>query len=377
MMIRLAMLCAPLLFAISCTPNSSDPEKDVSSASSSALAHFVFIGDPHYGEFRDFREDGNVPGSVVNAALVSKLNTLSAIPLPDDRGVGAGDTVGAVDFVLVAGDLLDKNVVSKGIDSIKATWKQFSDNYLKSIVLLNREGAKTPVHLMVGNHDVPNAFVMSQIYNRSFQPETPLDETTYEYKTGRVHYSMNWAGVHLAILNIWPDSTELEWLERDLRDLPKNTPVLLFAHDPTKVESAHFSNPAGAVFGGLDPFDNLLDPYKDGPIPGESALIEERTFTNFLQRHPEVKAYFHGHNNFQEFYTYQGPDKSVNLPIFRVDSPTKGQVSESSEERLSFQVVTLDTLNQQMTVRECLWNANPANAWEPIRWGATMTLPLR
>jgi hypothetical protein len=193
----------------------------------------------------------------------------------------------------------------------------------------------------------------------------------------RVHYSFDWAGTHIVILNIWPDSTELAWLEKDLAQIDAGTPVFLIAHDPPKVESSHFSNPAGGTYGTANPFDNLLDPYKDGPLPGVSAPIEERTFTKFLQSHPSIQAYFHGHNNYQEFYTYRGPDNDVELPVFRVDSPMKGQVSEISEERLSFQVVTMDTLNHQITVRECLWNANPSNAWEPIRWGQTVTIPLR
>ncbi|MGZ3750515.1 MAG: hypothetical protein ACXVAU_04505, partial [Mucilaginibacter sp.] len=84
-----------------------------------------------------------------------------------------------------------------------------------------------------------------------------------------------------------------------------------------------------------------------------------------------------GNSNWNEFYVYQGPDKDVNLNVFRVDSPIKGEYSAKDETLLSFQFISLDTESQTLTVRECLWNTQPLNATQKVVFGKSATVSLR
>ena len=94
----------------------------------------------------------------------------------------------------------------------------------------------------------------------------------------------------------------------------------------------------------------------------------------FLKEHPSIRAYFHGHENYNEFYDWQGPDYTISLPTFRVDSPMKGDVSGGNETELSFLLISADTDTGLMTVREVLWNTN---ASDTTTWGQTRTVSLK
>ena len=104
--------------------------------------------------------------------------------------------------------------------------------------------------------------------------------------------------------------------------------------------------------------------------------MEQREFERFLTRHPNIRAYFHGNSNWNEFYDWSGPNHTAELHVFRVDSPIKGAVSADDESRLSFQVATIDTSSFMLTVREFLWNVDPANPSAPLTWGETGTVAL-
>ena len=62
------------------------------------------------------------------------------------------------------------------------------------------------------------------------------------------------------------------------------------------------------------------------------------------------------------------------LHCFRVDSPMKGKISSKDETKLSFELITIDVDKQQLTVRECLWNAHPFNISQNIDWGVSKTV---
>ncbi len=104
--------------------------------------------------------------------------------------------------------------------------------------------------------------------------------------------------------------------------------------------------------------------------------IEQQGFAAFLKAHPNIKAYFHGHNNWNQFYTYKGPGDDLHLPVFRVDSPMKGKYSSKDQTRLSFQLLSIDPATRTLTVRECLWNTDPAHPGKDPAWGESFTLQL-
>src|SRR5262249_38044724 len=165
------------------------------------------------------------------------------------------------------------------------------------------------------------------------------------------------------------------------------TPVVLVAHDPPIGDAKHFMNPnPERDMNEDDGFEDLLrETYKDGPIVGRgggraigaprpSTDIEQRGLAAFVKAHPNITAYFHGHNNANEFYVWRGPDGDVALNTFRVDSPMKGAASVVDERRLSFQLVTIDVTTMRMTVRECLWNSVRNG---PVIFGESKTVSLR
>jgi len=64
--------------------------------------------------------------------------------------------------------------------------------------------------------------------------------------------------------------------------------------------------------------------------------------------------------------------------VLRADSPIKGKVSGKDETKLSFQVVTYDTVAKTLTARECLWNAKGSGDSDatPVAWGTSRTISL-
>jgi hypothetical protein len=128
-------------------------------------------------------------------------------------------------------------------------------------------------------------------------------------------------------------------------------------------------------------FQNLTEEhYKEGYTAAAddgATRIEQRGFVKFLKQHPNIKAYFHGNSNWNEFYTYHGPDNDVNLNTFRVDSPIKGKYSAKDETLLSFQLISIDAALNTLTVRECLWNTKPLQKDQKVVFGKSETVSLR
>jgi hypothetical protein len=178
---------------------------------------------------------------------------------------------------------------------------------------------------------------------------------------------------------VWPDSQARAWIENDLKAVGDSTPVFLFTHDQPDVEAKHFINPNGKHdVNSTDQFENLLtDTFADGPSTTAKSLVEQRQLEAFLARHRNITAYFHGNSNWNQFYDWIGPNGSVVLHTFRADSPMKGDASAADERKLSFQVVTIDTASRMMTVRECLWDADPAHPNAPLAWGGSTTVALQ
>jgi Calcineurin-like phosphoesterase len=329
----------------------------------------------------------------VNAAMIAKMNTLPLVTFPKDGGLRAGERVGAVDFVAEGGDIANRQEMAESgpIEPAAKSWAQFKADYIDGLHLFNRTGARTPVYIVPGNHDVSNAIgfyrwmappidttSMVEIYNRMMAPTSLRTASTYDYPSDKVLFSHDFGGIHFVFITMWPDSAVRAWMERDLDRISLSTPAIVFAHDQPESEAKHFTNPNGKHdINGIDKFENLLvDVLADGTSVDASTEVEQRALQSFIAHHTNVTAYFHGNSNWNEFYDWTGPDHGVVLHTFRVDSPMKGAISSRDETKLSFQVVTIDTESRRMTVRECLWNAYPQYPSVPVAWGGSTTVVL-
>lgn len=385
-----------LTLAILLTVSFSGCRKDVV-PNPRGMVQIVFTADLHYGAYRSFR-GADVGARVVNLALVEQINTLPAMTFPADNGVHAGKTIGTMDYMIIAGDMTDRQEIGPPqIQQATVSWYQFETDYLDGITLTNQYGHKVKFLLACGNHDVSNAIgfpkpmyplqdasAMAGLYNRMMSPSTPRSDLTYSYQTDKINYSTTLAGVHALFINIWPDSAQRIWMEQDLSYIADTTPVIIFTHDQPDCEAKHFTNPHGDH--GLDPtyrFENEVEErFKDGDSINLVSTIEQRGLVTFLKAHPNIKAYFHGNDNRNEFYVYTGPDNDISLNVFRVDSPMKGTITGTDasdgigdETKLSFQVIVIDGDAQTMTVRECLWNTSGTSS--PLVWGVSSTVSLR
>lgn len=357
------------------------------------IIQLIFTSDAHYGIRRKtFRNDTAVTGHIVNAAMIRKMNSISAKQLPLDSGVNNGQITGSVDYIIEGGDIANRMEIPDQSDS--ASWKEFCGDYLHGVTLHNRYGKKTGILIIPGNHDITNAIgfyrpmkpatdatSMAGIYNRMMKPDVTLDANSYDYTKNKINYSKNISGIHFMFINLWPDSLEIIWMTKNLARISTKVPVIIFAHDQPECEAKHFSNPdKSRGINKEDKFEDLLaEVYKEGSTTvaaGEKTDIEQQGWVNFIKKHPNIKAYFHGNDNFNEFYNYRGPLNDISLPVFRVDSPMKGKYSSQNETKLSFQLISIDTKTLSMTVRECLWNTDLKNYNSPVKWGAVKTISL-
>ena len=371
-----------LLFLLAVTFNSCQKSEIITPAQASdtlQIAQLVFTSDLHYGLNRAFR--GNVVSSSgVNEAMVAQMNVLPTAVFPTDGGINAGKSISFIDYVAVNGDITNRQ--ESGVQSATASWAQFSADYLNGgITLKNKKNQPAEFLLTCGNHDVSNAIgfpkslypvtdnaALVNIYNLMLKPAIPKTTATYNYSTDKPNFSKDMEGVHLMFITMGPDSAARVWMEKDLVNVTSTTPVLIFTHDPIAGEPTHFTNPLGNHGMTTDYENEIAEQYK-------GMLTLQRELAAFLRIHPNIKAYFHGHTNYNQFYPYVGPDGDLNLNVYRVDSPMKGSVSTVDETKLSFQVISINGKNQTLTVRECLWNTSGAAS--KITWGSSSTTSLK
>lgn len=174
----------------------------------------------------------------------------------------------------------------------------------------------------------PTSFI--EIYNRMMKPAVSITKDTLDYSKDKVHYSKDINGVHMEFLNFWPDSEERNWMEKDLAKVPATTPVIIFTHVPPVAEAKLFTNPNGKHdINSTDKFENeIVDQLADGNNVDAPDTIEQDGLAAFLKKHTNIVAYFHGHDNQNEFYDWKGTvNNPVDLPTFRVDPPMKGNIS--------------------------------------------------
>lgn len=357
------------------------------------VIQIIATSDVHYAITRKhFRGNTGVDAAIVNAAMVKQMNTLPGMVLPADGGVAAGKKITAIDYLTITGDIANR--MEPPYQSAAASWTQFTTDYLHSLTIKGHANRPTKLLLVPGNHDASNVVGTSkvmqpatdptgmvQLYNLMMKPAQPKTNATYNYATDKIHYSVNTHGIHMVFVTIWPDSAERVWMEKDLQHVATTTPVIIFCHDPPIADPTHFTNPIPPYNMTLaNKFSNLIaEHYKEGSMAGkgeEATTIEQRGLVAFLKKHPNIKAYFHGHTNFNEFYVYHGPDNNIALNTFRADSPMKGEASSKDETKLSFQLISIDPVKQQLTVRECLWNTQPKKPMAKVVFGDYKTVSL-
>jgi hypothetical protein len=366
-------------------------------ASAMSQIQIVFTSDVHYGITRPaFQGDTNVPSWRVNLKLIEKVNGLPSLLLPADHGVSAGQKISAIDYIMISGDIANR--MENGVQSATLSWTQFTQGWLDGIKVKDHHQDPPAFLLVPGNHDVSDAVgfyrpmnpgtdatSMVGIYNLMMKPPAGKTNATYRYPMDKINYSRDIGGVHFMFITIWPDSANRIWMEKDLATVDPAIPVIIVAHDPPDGDAAHFRNPNGLHdINAHDRFECLLeetskdvqDPGPNGDGKPQNDRIEQQGFAAFLKAHPNIKAYFHGHNNWNQFYTYKGPDGDLKLPVFRVDSPMKGKYSADDEKKLSFQLITIDPVGKRLTVRECLWDTEPSHPGKSPVWGESSTLKL-
>ena len=341
-----------------------------------SIINFIFTSDVHFGLTKDeFRGKQQVPALEINKAMVQAMNTLST----------KNSAIAGIDALIITGDIANR--MENGVQSATESWKQFKEVYIDSNRLHKANGAKSELFVVPGNHDMSNAIgfhrpmkpnkdaaSMLGIYNLMF-PNNQVSK--FDSSLTRIHYSRDIKGVHFIFLSLYPDSAERVWMEKDLKNISLSTPVFLFAHSVPDVEPRFFENPNGVHdINEEDKFENLVpERYKDGrDVKGETT-IEQNEFADFIKKHSNIKVYFHGHENWTEYYTYNGPEKNINLTCIRTDSPMKGRISLKDEKKLAFELVSINTHTGILTVKEVLWNAH-LNSNE-LGWGLEGTYNLK
>ncbi len=379
----LTLICATLLTGC----GSDDPQATT----------FVYTSDAHYG-IKRAAFNGYSNATQVNRAMVGVINTLPSETFPcADAGVKACQPVGYIDFVAQTGDISNRQEKSKGIQSASASWDQFSADYINGLTVKDKNGSKAGLYMVPGNHDVSNAIgytkallpltddtVMTRLYNLFMNPAAAVAVGAYKYPTNHIVYSKDIGGVHFVFLRMWPDKTIRPLIDADLARMSNpNMPVVLFAHDQPDIETKHLTSnlTTATTLDWSKGFENLVtDVVADNDSTGNlttssPSTTAQKGLAAWLKANKNIVAYFHGNDNYYQTYSWTGPDNDISINVVRVDSPMKGVVSgadaadgKGDPSKLSFNVVTVDSAAQNMTVREYLWNQK--------KWGSSFSFSL-
>lgn len=348
---------------------------------------FIYCSDVHYGLEREFRGSETTADSV-NRAMLASFRMLEEALLPEDGGVLSGEIFGKPDFVVCTGDIANR--MEDGVQTASESWEQFCRDWSRYCTIgqeqAHSEGSScgtVPLYLVPGNHDISNAIG----YPSPLNPETDdasaagiyrlmtgdTGTKPFDYTTDKTHFSFVIDSIRFVFMGMWPDMDMRSWFDNETAE-DNGMPAIIFTHDPPEAEAKHFTNPNGNhSINGKDRFQNLLCDTCSVRNVDRRPYGNWRDLEHFFRSHPCIKAYFHGDQNYNEFYTWHGPDNSISLPVFRVDSPMKGFGSSSDETLLSFIVVTIDTGDMTLTARECLWNADKAPG---LTWGENVSISL-
>jgi calcineurin-like phosphoesterase family protein len=178
-------------------------------------------------------------------------------------------------FVLVSGDLVR--------DALRVSEAEATGYYEMYI----RETARfsAPLWNVPGNHEIFGIERMTSLVS----PSHPLyAKAMYRHYLGPDYYSFTFGGIHFVGLNsvdyddLWyyghVDSTQIEWLKRDLETVPATTPVVTFNHIP-------FLSTAEQLNGYTD----------DPPAPSLITVNHHTSFRHTVSNAAEVIAALKGH----------------------------------------------------------------------------------
>lgn len=138
------------------------------------------------------------------------------------------DSIG-VDFIVISGDL-----IRDALRQTEATASAYYKLYVQEISKF-----KMPVYSAVGNHEIFGIERDKSLVST----EHPLyGKKMYRHFLGPNYYSFNYGGIHFISIddvdyqNLYyfggVDSLQLKWLEKDLKTVPKTTPIITFNHIP-------------------------------------------------------------------------------------------------------------------------------------------------
>jgi hypothetical protein len=368
--------------------------------------------------------------NTINQALLASLNQISGLTFPNDGGVNAGAAVGGIDMLAVTGDMANRYENNGGtyqntVQIDATSWQQFCTTYFPTAagggMALKTSANATPALLLSpGNHDISNAIGYYDL-NPFGTPPVGQDATSLcamiqvatggtlslaappTYVTGgnlaglglspttysealftaknpagayinKPDYALTINGIHFISLSAWPDSGSRAWIDNDLASVPITTPVMLFTHCYPDVDTSLLTpNPDTGPFTSKTYQCVVSDKVDPSEVGSTGTVVEQLAMTTWIKTHPNIVAYFHGHTNFNEMYTYTGPNNDIALNCFRIDSPMKGQLSaaaplptaaaawqQNPTSLLSFQLATINNATMQMTVREIRWYPTPA-----------------
>ena len=133
------------------------------------------------------------------------------------------------DFVVITGDLVRDAL---RVDEKEATG--YYELYVKEIALFPK-----PVWSVPGNHEI---FAIERHLSLVSQKHPLYGKKMYRHYLGPDYYSFNYGGIHfigldtIDIDDLWyfghVDDAQLEWLKRDLQNVPDSQSVVTFNHIP-------------------------------------------------------------------------------------------------------------------------------------------------
>lgn len=186
-------------------------------------------------------------------------------------------------LILFGGD----NVMN--VDSAANTGERAAIQLKLWNVVLEQE-CKLPYRICIGNHDI--------LGNKN---ESGKAWAVEKYGLKHPYYSFDQAGWHMIVLDSTEplegggykarlDDAQFAWLEKDLRDTPSTTPVLILSHIPILTVTSFF--------------DGNNEKTGDWVIPGSWMHIDARRIKDLFGKHPNVKLCLSGHEHLVDEVSY-------------------------------------------------------------------------